>query len=328
MGWECATTPDITLGPLATSLVDTTSEYGLHHPGAFPIHSWGGQGVTKILWDLGVQGRGLDMGNTSLHLSHFQINLSSPKPRHLLYLLLWPRSISLNVWVHLPRPKPIQNHSLGDVCTLQESIFGWFWMPTSHALRLYRKWVAFAYAIHHQKHVQTNNNQEPPSWSWRLHKLWHIRHTHIYIYIVCFADVLHMHYTSHCLFLDVPGLRSWFPFAGSSARCHFALKCCIRALEFYDDFFGLPYPLPKLDRFGGWHRGTCCVALGVVVWVSVGIASQELVYQRVSALGMTGLLFFEPFGSFIGANLRRGWTLLSSISLAFHWFFLTTAISE
>ncbi|CAJ1420655.1 unnamed protein product [Effrenium voratum] len=34
---------------------------------------------------------------------------------------------------------------------------------------------------------------------------------------------------------------------GNSKRCSFALKCCVRALEFYDEFFGLPYPLPKMD---------------------------------------------------------------------------------
>ncbi|CAK9053976.1 unnamed protein product [Durusdinium trenchii] len=38
-----------------------------------------------------------------------------------------------------------------------------------------------------------------------------------------------------------------FSCPGNSARCAFALKCCIKALEFYDDFFGLPYPLPKMD---------------------------------------------------------------------------------
>eukprot|EP00435_Cladocopium_sp_Y103_P043833 s1338_g12.t1 len=38
-----------------------------------------------------------------------------------------------------------------------------------------------------------------------------------------------------------------FACPGNSARCSFALKCCIRALEFYDDFFGIPYPLPKMD---------------------------------------------------------------------------------
>lgn len=38
-----------------------------------------------------------------------------------------------------------------------------------------------------------------------------------------------------------------FACPGNSARCNFALKCCIRALEFYDEFFGIPYPLPKMD---------------------------------------------------------------------------------
>mmetsp|Transcript_106031 Transcript_106031/g.253066 ORF Transcript_106031/g.253066 Transcript_106031/m.253066 type:complete len:876 (+) Transcript_106031:55-2682(+) len=38
-----------------------------------------------------------------------------------------------------------------------------------------------------------------------------------------------------------------FACPGNSKRCSLALKCCIRALEFYDEFFGLSYPLPKMD---------------------------------------------------------------------------------
>mmetsp|Transcript_2671 Transcript_2671/g.10383 ORF Transcript_2671/g.10383 Transcript_2671/m.10383 type:complete len:883 (-) Transcript_2671:311-2959(-) len=34
---------------------------------------------------------------------------------------------------------------------------------------------------------------------------------------------------------------------GSRAKCAYALKTCIRSLEFYNEFFGVPYPLPKLD---------------------------------------------------------------------------------
>jgi len=34
---------------------------------------------------------------------------------------------------------------------------------------------------------------------------------------------------------------------GSIAKCTYALKCCIRSLDFYNDFFGIDYPLPKLD---------------------------------------------------------------------------------
>merc|ERR550534_3346865 len=34
---------------------------------------------------------------------------------------------------------------------------------------------------------------------------------------------------------------------GNIPRCSYALKCCMRALDFYNDFFGRPYPLPKMD---------------------------------------------------------------------------------
>ena len=34
---------------------------------------------------------------------------------------------------------------------------------------------------------------------------------------------------------------------GRASQGNFALDCGIKALDFYDDFFGLPYPLPKLD---------------------------------------------------------------------------------
>ena len=45
---------------------------------------------------------------------------------------------------------------------------------------------------------------------------------------------------------------------GNSARCSFALKCCIRALEFYDEFFGIPYPLPKMDWNGQMLKFVGC----------------------------------------------------------------------
>mmetsp|Transcript_39333 Transcript_39333/g.117666 ORF Transcript_39333/g.117666 Transcript_39333/m.117666 type:complete len:889 (+) Transcript_39333:69-2735(+) len=34
---------------------------------------------------------------------------------------------------------------------------------------------------------------------------------------------------------------------GNIQKCSFALKCTIRALDFYNDFFGIAYPLPKAD---------------------------------------------------------------------------------
>eukprot|EP00931_Biecheleriopsis_adriatica_P019080 TRINITY_DN13114_c0_g1_i2.p1 TRINITY_DN13114_c0_g1~~TRINITY_DN13114_c0_g1_i2.p1 ORF type:complete len:898 (-),score=224.58 TRINITY_DN13114_c0_g1_i2:61-2694(-) len=38
-----------------------------------------------------------------------------------------------------------------------------------------------------------------------------------------------------------------FACPGNISRCNFALQCCIRSLDFYNDFFGIPYPLPKVD---------------------------------------------------------------------------------
>jgi len=34
---------------------------------------------------------------------------------------------------------------------------------------------------------------------------------------------------------------------GKLGECSYALKCSVKALEFYNDFFGIPFPLPKCD---------------------------------------------------------------------------------
>jgi puromycin-sensitive aminopeptidase len=34
---------------------------------------------------------------------------------------------------------------------------------------------------------------------------------------------------------------------GRAEQCRFALNCGVRCLDFYDEFFQVPYPLPKLD---------------------------------------------------------------------------------
>jgi aminopeptidase N len=34
---------------------------------------------------------------------------------------------------------------------------------------------------------------------------------------------------------------------GRSTSCHYALDCAVKALDAYNDFFGITYPLPKLD---------------------------------------------------------------------------------
>jgi len=38
-----------------------------------------------------------------------------------------------------------------------------------------------------------------------------------------------------------------FACPGNIAKCGYALRCSIRALDFYNEFFGIPYPLPKVD---------------------------------------------------------------------------------
>eukprot|EP00927_Polykrikos_kofoidii_P021662 TRINITY_DN20438_c0_g1_i1.p1 TRINITY_DN20438_c0_g1~~TRINITY_DN20438_c0_g1_i1.p1 ORF type:complete len:884 (-),score=168.66 TRINITY_DN20438_c0_g1_i1:86-2737(-) len=38
-----------------------------------------------------------------------------------------------------------------------------------------------------------------------------------------------------------------FACPGSVDKCNFALKCGVRSLDLFNDFFGVPYPLPKLD---------------------------------------------------------------------------------
>ena len=39
-----------------------------------------------------------------------------------------------------------------------------------------------------------------------------------------------------------------FTFQG---ECSYALKCSVKCLEFYNEFFGIPFPLPKVC-FAAW----------------------------------------------------------------------------
>lgn len=45
----------------------------------------------------------------------------------------------------------------------------------------------------------------------------------------------------------------------------FALDCSRRALEYYDDFFGIKYPLPKADLIAipDFSMGSCGVSLSL-----------------------------------------------------------------
>ncbi len=44
---------------------------------------------------------------------------------------------------------------------------------------------------------------------------------------------------------------------GKSESGLFALDCATKSLDAYDDFFGIPYPLPKLDMVAIPEFGEC-----------------------------------------------------------------------
>jgi puromycin-sensitive aminopeptidase len=55
---------------------------------------------------------------------------------------------------------------------------------------------------------------------------------------------------------------------GKKEQGQFALDCGAKILDYYDQYFGVPYPLPKLDMiaiadFSAGAMEVCCVVLFV-----------------------------------------------------------------
>lgn len=67
---------------------------------------------------------------------------------------------------------------------------------------------------------------------------------------------------------------------GKSASGTFALDCAVKCLDYYDEFFGVPYPLPKLDMVAIPEFVSLCVLLCdnfyLFSWVFYFVASSSI----------------------------------------------------
>jgi len=99
-----------------------------------------------------------------------------------------------------------------------------------------------------------------------------------------------------------------FACPGNSSRCEFALKCCIRALEFYDEFFGLPYPLPKMDMIAIPDFAAGAMEnWGLVTYREVALLCEEATVSATQKQRICGMIAHELAHQWFGNLVTMEW---------------------
>eukprot|EP00928_Gymnodinium_smaydae_P013391 TRINITY_DN14887_c0_g2_i1.p1 TRINITY_DN14887_c0_g2~~TRINITY_DN14887_c0_g2_i1.p1 ORF type:complete len:888 (-),score=264.42 TRINITY_DN14887_c0_g2_i1:46-2709(-) len=95
---------------------------------------------------------------------------------------------------------------------------------------------------------------------------------------------------------------------GSLEKCHFALRTCIRALDFYNEFFAIPYPLPKMDMIAipDFSAGAM-ENWGLVTYREVALLCDEKTVSSVQKQRIASVITHELAHQWFGNLVTMGW---------------------
>lgn len=99
-----------------------------------------------------------------------------------------------------------------------------------------------------------------------------------------------------------------FACPGNTSRCEYALKCCIRALDFYNDFFGIPYPLPKVDMIAipDFSAGAM-ENWGLITYREVALLCDEQTVSATQKQRICSVIAHELAHQWFGNLVTMGW---------------------
>eukprot|EP00405_Crypthecodinium_cohnii_P010223 CAMPEP_0206429112 /NCGR_PEP_ID=MMETSP0324_2-20121206/6049_1 /ASSEMBLY_ACC=CAM_ASM_000836 /TAXON_ID=2866 /ORGANISM="Crypthecodinium cohnii, Strain Seligo" /LENGTH=882 /DNA_ID=CAMNT_0053894735 /DNA_START=32 /DNA_END=2680 /DNA_ORIENTATION=+ len=95
---------------------------------------------------------------------------------------------------------------------------------------------------------------------------------------------------------------------GSISRCKYGLQCMIRALEFYNEFFGVPYPLPKMDMIAIPDFAAGAMEnWGLVTYREVALLCDEKTVSATQKQRICSVVAHELAHQWFGNLVTMGW---------------------
>merc|ERR1719327_2418277 len=95
---------------------------------------------------------------------------------------------------------------------------------------------------------------------------------------------------------------------GNIAKCSYALSSCCRALDFYNEFFGIPYPLPKVDMIAipDFSAGAM-ENWGLVTYREVALLCDEATVSATQKKRICSVVTHELAHQWFGNLVTMGW---------------------
>jgi len=95
---------------------------------------------------------------------------------------------------------------------------------------------------------------------------------------------------------------------GNTERCAYALKCTVKALDFYNGFFGIPYPLPKVDMIAipDFSAGAM-ENWGLVTYREVLLLCDEKTVSATQKQRICSVITHELAHQWFGNLVTMGW---------------------
>lgn len=95
---------------------------------------------------------------------------------------------------------------------------------------------------------------------------------------------------------------------GNLQKCSYALKCTIRALDFYNDFFGIAYPLPKVDMIAIPDFAAGAMEnWGLVTYREVALLCDEKTVSATQKQRICTVITHELAHQWFGNLVTMGW---------------------